>query len=267
MPEPVEPTKAVVLPAGDGQVIVLQRGCIAIGKSHTLKAQFALDGFNREVTAFVRNVYGCLQQAQHLYFGALKRELHMRQLRSFLLSLVCLFSLHAAWAQTVDATSIGLAKELLQSLGHPASLQEDADSVAAAVNPAALKNRDYKKGFSLKVFKRELPGLVDSIAQIYADNFTPAELKGLNDFFKSQAGRSIVDVPRLLAASITAKPGSREASNTEAILKAASQAGEAFQATALGKTYADRVQNKIEPKTGPLISAVFDKARAAGVDR
>ena len=136
-----------------------------------------------------------------------------------------------------------------------------AQTIAEASNAMAKQNSKLTRGYSMKVFNRELPKLTETMARLYADNFSVEEMKSLIDFYTSPKGRLMIDFSRAMSGGTPSKADFNEADG-----KAGMQAGVEFQASTLGKLYAERLQ-KIQAQAGEIIETVHKKARAAGADR
>ena len=172
-----------------------------------------------------------------------------------------IFSRAFALEPAANVESVALAKDLMRANDQMALVQSEAQTLATAANAIAKQNPKLTRGYSMKVFNREIPKLTETIARVYADNFSVEEMKSLIDFYTSPKGRLMVDLARGM---FDLKP-SKEDFN-EADVKAAMKAGVEFQASALGKLYAERVQ-KVQAQAGEIIETVHKKARAAGADR
>ena len=187
---------------------------------------------------------------------------HRRVLSAMLLTLGFFLSNTVfALEPAAKVESVALAKDLMRANDQMVSVQSEAQMIAEATNAMAKQKSTLTRGYSMKVFNRELPKLTEDIAQVYAANFTLTEMKSLIDFYSSSKGRLMIDFSRAMSGGTPSK-----ADFNEADAKVGMQAGVEFQASDLGKLYAERVQ-KIQAQAGEIIEAVHKKARAAGADR
>ena len=187
---------------------------------------------------------------------------HQRVLSAMVLTLGFFFSSAVfALEPAANVESEALAKYLMRANDQMVSVQWEAQTIAEASNAMAKQNSKLTRGYSMKVFNRELPKLTETMARLYADNFSVEEMKSLIDFYTSPKGRLMIDFSRAMSGGTPSKADFNEADG-----KAGMQAGVEFQASTLGKLYAERLQ-KIQAQAGEIIETVHKKARAAGADR
>ena len=114
-------------------------------------------------------------------------------------------------AKPVSAAAIGYAKELL-TLKNASSMYADAvpSMVAQTKNTLLQSNLNYQKDLNevAAIVAKNLAGrekeIGDGMAQIYAAEFTEAELKDLVTFYKSPLGQKLLaSEPRAISFSMS----------------------------------------------------------------
>jgi hypothetical protein len=105
-------------------------------------------------------------------------------------------------AHTTDAARLAAARELVDALNVQKVLDQSLNTmmrVQMQSNPQLGQFEDVMREFFGKYFT--WAALRDGYAQIYADQFTVAELRQLSDFYHSPVGRRLADAtPEIMQA-------------------------------------------------------------------
>ncbi len=128
----------------------------------------------------------------------------MRSFRTALLS-VAFFSATlsgASFAQTApNPEALRLSREILVATHADKLGDQILDQLVKALgnglnqaNPGSDKAvQDLLQQVFVPEFRKVMPQLLDSSAQVYAQNFSPAELQQILDFYHTEIGQKLVD--------------------------------------------------------------------------
>ena len=135
-------------------------------------------------------------------------------------------------------------------------LRESAQEISSALQSMG-KGKAASAQFSMEIFEKELPALTTRLEQLYATNFSLAELKELVAIYATQSGRSVREIARSIQDPNKMAAVMADRKKMEEMERFTT----AFAETPVGKVYNERT-TKIQTEFAPFLATAHNKARS-----
>lgn len=120
--------------------------------------------------------------------------------RLWMIAAVLLLSISAAAAETPDADALAAARNLVTTMKLTSRFEALVPIIIQGLKPALVQNRpEVERDFDamvptmLEAFRPYYNGMIDSVAVVYASNFTTQELRDIDAFYHQPAGQKLLE--------------------------------------------------------------------------
>jgi uncharacterized protein len=120
--------------------------------------------------------------------------------RLLIIASVILFSVCASSAQTPSPEAMTAARSLVTTMKVADQYQALLPKILMTLRPALVQDRpeierDYDAMMPMiqEAFKPYYASMIDAIATVYASNFTVAEMRAIETFYRQPAGQKLLD--------------------------------------------------------------------------